>query len=705
MKWTASLSSLKAFHVSQDQTTSVFLYTSQSSYGSKVIVKQIACPSQAFAQHAEFEAKVAIAHPHPRITECLGCVKEPNPAGGFFVYIFFPALPKSLIDDVSEKAKQADFYSEQELWSFYEQLLDAFVYLQGLGVAHRDIKPHNVLLTDQRQLKICDFGFAKQIGSQGPAVSSLLGTMSYFSPLLRAAYLRGGVTQVQHNAFKSDVYSLGMMLLHLTLLDLPQKLRELPNLQQNLDTELNRLRPRYSEKWVELLRCMLKVEEDSRPDFLGLQARQQVATLIADDEYVEPLQGGVEMQEGLQLTIKSGLPQVRVSAQESDEVPCLITLQGLSPSLEPAPQGTDIVCVLDQSGSMSGRTLQMMHSALVGVVERLGERDRMAFICHSSNAEQRCPLIRGSAEGKVKLREYAQKYAIMCNTNLAKGFLSGLEVLKQRRYSNTSACIMLFSDAKMNKDDDVTPCLTAFHESRLNRVRVSGIHYSNHLDCRSFVSLVSGTHGELLSLTSSDSTPQVYDFALGKSSSCIAKELRISINVQQTGKVPCEVTKVYSEDGSTTISLPELSVGQEKHFVFLLKPRLRDLASAVRCKTVEVELSFKDEEDTDSFKSETLDMKFVKGGVAMAPQDDVVYSHWHRVKREYSSARCLILADELLSGCMEQLQLRDFRGMSTVERVVEELRRARELIQSHSSWQQELPESTYTSSTTSSYRT
>lgn len=696
MNWTNILGSLKAIHVSQDQSTSVFLYSSPSPYGAKVIVKQIACPSESIAQRAESEAQIARAHPHLHIAECLGYKREPNPAGGFFLYIFSPAYPKSLHDDVTEKARTLQFYSEQELWAFYEQLLDAFVYLQSLGVAHRDIKPHNVLLTDQRQLKICDFGFAKQIGTQGPAVSSLLGTMAYFSPALRIAYLRGGVTQVQHNPFKSDVYSLGMVLLHITLLNLPQKLRELPELQQNVDIELNKL-TKYSQKWVELLRCMLRTEEDSRPDFLGLQARGQVTALIADDDYLEPLQEGVDLQDELHLSLKSGLSQVRVSAQEADEVPVLVSLQGRNSTVESLEQGTDLVCVVDKNGSMSGRTLQLVYSAMAGVVERLGPRDRMAFVCFCNNAEQRHPLTRGNEAGKAKLRIIVQQFAVYCDTSLVKGFLGALEVLKQRRYPNFATCILLFSDVRGNPEENIAPCIAAFRQSGLSQVKVSGIYYSLNIDCSSFQALVKETQGEFLALTSPEQTDQIYAFARRQNSSLVASDLQLTLTVQ-AGKVPCEITRVYTEDGSPDIRVDELHVGQERTFVFLLKPRLRDLAGSVRCKAVEAVLSYKDRGDAETFKSESLDVKFVKGG-AIGAQDSNVYLHWRRANREFSSARCLIQADELLRDCMERLRDRQFRGLETV---VEELGKARALIQSHSSWQDGM--STEDSSASSSFR-
>lgn len=45
-------------------------------------------------------------------------------------------------------------------------------YLNSMGVCHRDIKPHNVLIDpDTNLLKICDFGSAKKLNPTEPNIS------------------------------------------------------------------------------------------------------------------------------------------------------------------------------------------------------------------------------------------------------------------------------------------------------------------------------------------------------------------------------------------------------------------------------------------------------------------------------------------------------------------------------------------------------
>src|SRR5574341_674292 len=92
-----------------------------------------------------------------------------------------------------------------ELNRLVEQIGSALDYAHRLGVIHRDVKPSNVLIDDQGNTYLTDFGLARMLESSQPLTASGVGvgTPAYMSPE------QGQGVKVDH---RSDIYSLGVVL-------------------------------------------------------------------------------------------------------------------------------------------------------------------------------------------------------------------------------------------------------------------------------------------------------------------------------------------------------------------------------------------------------------------------------------------------------------------------------------------------------------
>lgn len=123
------------------------------------------------------EINILLSCNHPSIVN----VKEVVVGNGDSVFMVMEHLEHDL-RGVMDRMKQP--FSTSEVKCLMIQLLEGLKYLHSNWIIHRDLKPSNLLLNNSGELKICDFGMARQYGSPIKPYTQLVVTQWYRSPEL-----------------------------------------------------------------------------------------------------------------------------------------------------------------------------------------------------------------------------------------------------------------------------------------------------------------------------------------------------------------------------------------------------------------------------------------------------------------------------------------------------------------------------------------
>jgi predicted ATPase/serine/threonine protein kinase len=169
----------------------------------KFLPEKLVCDERALRRF-EREARAASSLNHPNICTIYEVEEHDHQ----------PVIVMELLEGISLKERiQQGPISTDELLDFGIQTSDALAAAHAKGIIHRDVKPGNMFIVGQRQMKILDFGLAKVCGPQVAEEQSdeealtlegvIPGTTSYMSP----EQVRGEEIDA-----RSDLFSLGVVL-------------------------------------------------------------------------------------------------------------------------------------------------------------------------------------------------------------------------------------------------------------------------------------------------------------------------------------------------------------------------------------------------------------------------------------------------------------------------------------------------------------
>lgn len=228
----------------------------------KCVLPQLA-KDRAFVQLFLDEARLAALLNHPNIAQVydFGLVDD-------IYYIAMEYVPGYTIDDIRRKLKSiGQFMPLQHIANIASQVCQGLHYAHtltdanqvSLGLVHRDVSPHNLIVSIDGSVKIVDFGIAKaRAGLTRVQAKGAVGKFGYMSP----EQSRGEQVDA-----RSDTFSLGICLWELCT---NERLHD-PNLDRSPDYSptrpippVDQFRPEVPRQFQQVLDTALAIQEQDR---------------------------------------------------------------------------------------------------------------------------------------------------------------------------------------------------------------------------------------------------------------------------------------------------------------------------------------------------------------------------------------------------------------------------------------------------------
>ncbi len=226
------------------------------------------------------EARIMGEITHDHVAKILDC--DENEGSPFIVLEYFAHSIGELIGEAYQVEKPSRVISINKAYSYVRQSLLGLERLHFAGIVHRDVKPYNLMITNDDRVKIIDFGLSKVRGEEKMAIPGMqVGSPYYAAPEQNE--------DPRASDERADLYSVGVMAYRMVTGRLAggeeRRIAHPSTLNSDLNQEwddflLKSIRRNPEERYATAHEMRLRLEEVHRN---WAQSSKTICTFLAQD--------------------------------------------------------------------------------------------------------------------------------------------------------------------------------------------------------------------------------------------------------------------------------------------------------------------------------------------------------------------------------------------------------------------------------------
>jgi Ca-activated chloride channel family protein len=235
---------------------------------------------------------------------------------------------------------------------------------------------------------------------------------------------------------------------------------------------------------------------------------------------------------------------------------------------------SDLVVVLDQSGSMAGEKISHARAAIHELITQLGPEDRFALVSYSVNAQTTVPLSKVNGPSRELWRRIVDGMATGGGTNLASGLERGLDIVDAHRAVDRVPRIILISDGLANQGDtSLSGLRSRARRAAVGEYTLSTVGVGVDFDEQLMATLADAGTGNYYYLANASDLAEIFSDEFESARESIARGLAVLIHpasgveVVDAAGYPLE----HTSGGETLFRPGALFAGQERRIWVTLR--------------------------------------------------------------------------------------------------------------------------------------